>query len=244
MKLNLGVCDDNAVQLNIIHLLIEEFALENFIDLTVDLYQSSSKLVNEVIKHPGKYQVILLDMEMPELNGIETAKCIRKVNKNLILIFITGHDRYALKAFDVKAFDYILKPINKEKIKGTLLDALERIYETKVQIDPGYIVIAINKRNVRIYFYEIIYLEKMKNIVLIHCKNETYRYYSTINKIMEVLDPNLFIQTHQGYIVNKKKITSFSDMNLTLADEYKVPVSKQNVNKIRSIFFNLLREEE
>ena len=130
--MNLLVADDENLELKVLEKTIKKFFLNE-----LDIFMASNgKQAADIVENTD-INIALLDIEMPGMNGIELAKLIREKNHNCIIIFITAYDRfeYAIEAMHIKAFDYLLKPWNEEKLTGLISEAISSIKE--ISSDDG-----------------------------------------------------------------------------------------------------------
>ncbi|MFZ7119442.1 MAG: LytR/AlgR family response regulator transcription factor [Eubacteriaceae bacterium] len=243
MKYTIALCDDQDSILLMLEKYILEFSNEKSVEITVERYQNPQDFVFEIKKVPFKYNIVFLDINMPLMDGIEVGKIIRDYNKQMIIVYITGHDSYALKAFEVRAFHYITKPIEKEKLRGVFLECIQVISQIYGNKYRGTITIKKGGELISISYDDVIYIEKKRNQIRIVCEESIYEYYCSIKRFKNQLNDTVFLQCHQGYIIHKHKITNLNNNYLNLQNKYKIPVSKNNVKKMRRIFFDSLRGE-
>lgn len=243
MKYYFALCDDKKEHLNILKSKINKIMCKNNDEVNIDLYQSGIELIDCMNQQKKDYDIIFLDMQMPIKNGIEIGKAIRKFNKSVIIVYITGFADYALNAFEIRAFDYILKPVNSKHLKKTIEEAINRIeINDKLQEDTeGYFTFTWNRMLVNLKFEDIIFIEKVKNKVIITCEERRYEIYDSLGNIKKKLNDHLFIQTHQGFIVNKKKIDRYEKQSIILALGYEIPVSRNKTQLVKKVFLDGLR---
>ena len=130
--MNLLIADDENLELKVLEKTIKKFFLNE-----LDIFMASNgKQAADIVENTD-INIALLDIEMPGMNGIELAKLIREKNHDCIIIFITAYDRfeYAIEAMHIKAFDYLLKPWNEEKLTGLISEAISSIKE--ISSDDG-----------------------------------------------------------------------------------------------------------
>lgn len=194
--------------------------------------------------------VIFLDISMPMIDGIELVKILYKSHKNMKFIFITAYKDYALEAFEVHAFDYLLKPYSKEKIISALarLENSGRKHELhQEQFDNSDIAVR-NKISVikeeRIYVIDtddIYYIEAHGHGTKVFTKKEQYFSKNKISDIKNRLDNSEFYKVHRSYIVNLKKVKEIEPWFngtyiLKMKDiETEIPVSRTNVKEFKNI---------
>ena len=199
-----------------------------------------------------KPDIIFLDVQMPKINGFEMLELI---DEPPIIIFTTAFDQYALKAFEVNAADYLLKPFSKERFDEAVEKALNNVQNKSHQ---SYIIKNLIKSNDEKSHYldrivikdsstiniipidEIKYIEAQDDYVMVYSiagkflKQKTMKYYE------DHLDQNLFVRIHRSYIVPVKRIKRIelaekNSYQVKLEDNIKLPVSKSGYDKLKEI---------
>ena len=201
--INFVICDDNKSVLNRISSMLESIFINNDIDAKICL---QSQIANEVIDYvqKNKVDVLLLDINLKSnINGCDIASIVRQNNKDAYLIFTTGHLEYALLAYKYKTFDYLPKPIVKEKLEETILRLIDDMNRSPSKF------IRLNNNKTIINQDEINYIKK-DGMKLVFCTNtRNYETYSSFSKIESCLPEN-FVRCHKSFIAN---IDNISDVN-------------------------------
>ncbi len=228
--LNFVLCDDN---LNIVQKLkdmLEIIFLKNNIDAKVSLVTSNPNDVIEFERN-NLVDVLILDINLNDkISGIDLAKQIREKNKNVYIIFSTGHLEYSLVAYSVKTFDYLPKPITLERLELTinrLLDDLDNKSNNKF--------IKIN--NTIINEQEINYIKK-EGMKLVFCtKTGEFITYSSFNKLLPTLSDN-FIRCHKSYIVNTENILNVSSNSnkISFSNNVSCDIGPKYKNNLMEVF--------
>lgn len=207
--LNFVICDDNPSVLDRLAKMLESIFISNDIDASIGL---KSTTASDVINYLGnhKVDVLILDINLKsEITGCDIANMVRKKNKDVYLIFTTGHLEYALMAYKYKTFDYLPKPIVDEKLEETILRLIDDIKHTPSKF------IRLNNNKTIINQDEVNYIKK-DGMKLVFCTNtRTYETYSSFNKIESCLPEN-FVRCHKSYIVNVKKISDINSNKNTI----------------------------
>jgi DNA-binding LytR/AlgR family response regulator len=176
-----------------------------------------------------KTDLIFLDINMPQISGLSFA---RSINKDIKIIFTTAYREYAADGFELKAVDYLLKPISFERF----LQATEK-YSAENRIMPyaspelksaeinDCIFVRADRKMVKISFSEILYIESLGDYIKIHEEHKTTVTRETISNIEAKLPKNLFIKTHRSYIIALDKINSFTNEFIELNDKV-IPISR------------------
>lgn len=243
MTFNIALCDDEEGILIGLDKKILEISQEENIQVEIKAYYDPTILINDVKQYTSYYDIFILDIEMPEMMGIELAESIKELNKDSIIIFITGHDKYAYDAYQVRAFHYLKKPVHKEKLRTSLKEVITYIRQKQLQESPGTFAIRCRDEYVNIPYNEIIYFEKNRNKVNVICEDKVYQFYNSIKKLNnELMDKENFVQSHQGYIINADKIISFKNRVVILEDGYEIPVSRSNEKIIKKLFIESIKK--
>lgn len=197
--MNFVICDDNVKEVVLIRRILEE----NFYGCRIEEFYDGNSIVKYFQFNVP--DVILLDVEMPGMNGIETARRIRDINGNIGIIFITGHTQFALEAFGVYAFDYIVKPVRKERLIASINKVLGKTDFTEEFIEINY-----KKTLFRVNQKEILFIEKAGHKSYIHTEKFIYTMRAPIHYFINRLNKEIFTRTHSGFIVNRNKIASIT----------------------------------
>ena len=200
--LNFVLCDDNLPSLNRLSKLLENIFMKNNIDAQVGLASTTPTEVLTYVKE-NNVDVLFLDINLNDkLNGCDVANIIRKNNKNVYIIFLTGHLEYILQAYKYKTFDYLPKPIVEERLEETVLRLIEDMSISHLNF------IKINNDKTLINADEINYIKKDGMKLLFCSDRKTYETYSSFSKYEDCLPEN-FIRCHKSYIVNINNVTEF-----------------------------------
>lgn len=208
--LKFAVCDDNIIILNRLTKMLESIFLKNNLCAEVVLSSNSSRELIEYT-NSNNLDVLILDIDFKsECSGLELAKKIRAKNKDMYLIFSTGHLEYALMAYKLKTFDYLPKPVTPERLE----DTINRIFDD-ISLDNEANFINIGNSKILINENEIDYIKKDGMKVIYHTPCKEYEAYSSFAKIEKSLPEN-FIRCHKSYIVNTKNIINIESNNNTI----------------------------
>lgn len=217
--------------------LYKDFYLENEFDNPIDALKFLEN--NEV-------DIAFLDINMPGIDGINLGKIIHKLNTNMKIIFITAYREYGVEAFDIKAFDYILKPYSEERIKKTLEELLKvnQKEENKVLKNELINKLAVSEdgKIIILSLEDIYYIEADEKECLVYTKNKIYTTKQKISKLEEVLSNKKFFKSHRAYLVNVDKIREleawFSGSYLIKLENIskKIPLSRNRIKAFKEMF--------
>lgn len=190
-----------------------------------------------------KVDVVFLDINMPELDGMSLGKIIMRLNPNLKIIFITAYRDYAAEAFEIKAFDYLLKPYSEKRIMEVLnnLSSSKETLQVKEVEKINKVTVFSSEKMLVISLDEIYCIEVAEKESIVYVKDEIYTSKLKISKWEEILPKNKFYRTHRSYIVNLDKIKEVEPWFngtyiLKIQDlKFKVPVSRNNIKEFKEL---------
>ena len=152
----------------------------------------------EILKTENSpYDLYILDIEMPGMNGLKLAKSIREKDSRALFVFLTSYTRYMKDVFDAVTFDFIEKPISDEK----LLQILERA-ATYLNITSQHFSFGYRASRYSLKYDRILYIEKKGRQALIHTFEDVYKTNMTLEEIWKQLNPKSFVHIHSSYIIN------------------------------------------
>ena len=175
----------------------------------------------------GDVQLLFLDIQMPKITGLEFFKTLANAPP---VIFTTAYPQYALEGFEVKALDYLVKPVSFDRFLKAALKAKE-YYEVREKNvaetadDSAYFFIKADNKLVKIVFDDVLFVEALQNYVTIHTKDRKYITYLTFRSVENYLPADKFIRVHKSYIVAAAKIESIEGNDIRIAQHH-VPISR------------------
>lgn len=182
----------------------------------------------ELLASEKRFDIVFLDIQMEGMNGIEAARSLREKNANLgvgdtVLVFVTGIKDYVFDAFDLYAFQYLLKPIDEDKFAEVLARAVREAAKKKERR-----VLFIKSRNLTLDQSEILYIESRAKKVEIHTKGaaQAIEIYAAMDELEGQLGEN-FYRCHRAYIVNMDCITEYDGESITLTNGDMVYLTKK-----------------
>lgn len=181
---------------------------------------------NKVLKEQH-VDLLFLDVEMPVLKGMDFFKNLTKKPK---VIFTTAYRDYAVEGFELDAVDYLLKPISFARFFKSIekFEALQSpiavTQELTRKTDTDFLFIREDRKQVKVWFDEIIYIQSLKDYIQIHTVNKKHIIKHSITSFYELLDKR-FLRTHRSFIVNSDKITAFTAEDIEL-DGQEIPIGE------------------
>ena len=197
--MQIAVCDDEK---EIRDMLAEKIG-KLYPEADLWLYRSGEELLSSD-KEPD---ILLLDIQMPGKNGMETAKELRRKNKKAIIIFVTALEDFVFQAFDVGAFHYLVKPFDDGKFAEVLRNAVEQSEDRKKPEDAGRkgeipsLIITTGGEHITIHLEDVVYAEVFDRKVILHTMDADIEYYGKMKELEEKAGDE-FYRTHRSFLVN------------------------------------------
>ena len=229
MKLTVGVCDDCAEQVQLLKRYLESCQDDDDLDI---ITATEPQRFLEMTRNE-RPRLVFLDIDMEGLNGIELGGKIKENDADAIIVYVTAHEKYALEAFRVRAFHYLIKPITKEKVAAVLAEALAFIGKSGGGEPENTFALQRRGETITLPMRSIVCFEKLGHKIRVHTTAGCEEYYSNFTQLMMQIGHGDFIQCHQGYIVNVGKIRAFRDKTLFMENGLQVPVSRTFAEEVR-----------
>lgn len=239
----IAVCDDEQIYIDRMVKYIEVYSEECAIKINTTTYHSGNDLLEDIKKDTLKYDIVFLDVEMPDIDGVDTARQIRKITEDVIICFVTSFDKYAIQAYGVEALAYVVKPVAYSELKRVLSRAVVMVQYAfdHREAEERFIEVPVAKNTRIVDVRTIQYIEKRRNQCVLHCTDAEIACYETLKKIHAKLDKNMFIFVHQGYIVNFEAIKEVKEDVVCLGDGVEVPLSRSHHNEVKNRHMSKIR---
>lgn len=223
--INIGICDDESHY----RLKIKEI-LDKILSLHTKYYNiyefsSGEELLNN---YPKNLDILIMDIQMENINGMDTARKIRVFDENLEIIFMTSFSQFMQEGYEVKAYRYILKPISERKISKNIIPCIKEIMKKR----NNYLTINVKNCVDRIKIDSIIYIETDRPNILIYTRDNMYTKRTSISKMEKILSGHGFFRCHNSYIINLK-LTESMKSNVIKVHGNDIPISKHRIKELK-----------
>ena len=231
-----AICDDSPADLQILHRYLDEF--KNAVPLEIVSYGDGKELADDY-KEKNTFDLIILDMMMEPLNGIETARRIRKTDPDVTLLIVTATVEYAIEGYTVNASRYIVKPIEKNEFFRTLHNICALLEKRKEHI---FSFPSINGFT-RLKLDDIYYFESQLRQIRVVSSLGAYTYTGKISQIEEQTKEHGFIRIHKSFIANMHHIHNIFKDSVTMDNKDVLPLSKHKHKEVQQHFLNFVEGE-
>ena len=200
---------------------LSRFAEENAVAIDCRVFSTGTELL---ATSSGNWDLILLDIEMPEMDGMTTARHIREQNEDVVIVFITQLAQYAINGYEVGALDYLLKPVGYPLFSAKM----RRIIQLLSRRQPHSVTISSGGATIRLYLEQLYYIEIRNHTLTYHTVNGNYS--ATGSKTIRTLEIELapygLFRCNQCYLVNLRYVTQIVKDSVMLQDGAKLTVSR------------------
>ena len=240
--LQIAVCDDNIDELSNMVQLIDLYRTSRHLNCEHAAFSNGFELISALEK--GKrFDIYCLDIMMPGFTGIDAAKEIRTFDKTAPILFFTSSPEFALESYSVKAINYVLKPISKEKLFFTFDELLEQI---KAKEEEDAVIVKSNEGIQKILISNLAFAEVIGRNILYHLRS---------GKVVECTEPfssvcdsllkyGCFIKPHRSYLVNMQYVDTIENHQITLQTLSSVPIAQGKAKEMKQQYLNYQMEGE
>jgi len=237
--INIAICDDTYEEVEIISSYVSKNLEDLNISFKISTFSEGQDLIEQMSSSRQNFDIIFLDIYMEFSNGIDIARKIREFDKECKIIFITSSKDHAIDGYEVRALNYILKPINEEKLNDAIKIAIESLNKENHKV-----VIRNKKGNYKILYKDILYAESKARVVNIYLKSsEVISFYSKLDDFIKTLQDERFLKCHKSFAVNMDYVLKIENNSIFMNNNITIPISSSNIVGIKDSYFNYLLKE-
>ena len=227
----IAIVDDEQSDSALLGARVEAYCQKNDIASQIRVFRDGFDFIR-AIEH---YDIVFMDIRMEKLDGLETARLLRKINRDACLIFVTNMAQFAIKGYEVDALDFIIKPVTMASITYVLDKAMRRLQEstnTTLSLKTG-------KGTVSISSGDITYVEVFDHNLVYHTTKGDYTVRGRLSDVREKLDPTRYVLCNRSFVVNLRYVSNLGSDYLTIGDT-KISISKSHRKELMKRFSSFL----
>lgn len=229
--MKIAICDDNKESLQELEKDIRLFFQNKNQEISICTYHNGNHVLHAIQQKEIEPDVLFLDIDMPDISGLETAKILRETQEDLILIFISSYEQYVFEALEYAPFRYIRKNYRKKELP-LALRAVETAYQ---KTKKRYLFFKCKEGEYRVEQSEIIYFERVIRKLYIHLKDGRVLFtWKPIKEIEKELSMECFSKVHSGCIVNLKYVNGYDKSTIVLDNGQTLTVSRDRMKVFKS----------
>ncbi|NLY43389.1 MAG: response regulator transcription factor [Clostridiaceae bacterium] len=240
--IHIAVCDDNIDELSNMVQLINLYRSSRHLNCEYAVFPNGFDLIS-ALERGKQFDIYCLDIIMPGFSGLDVAKEIRTYDKTAPILFFTSSPEFALESYSVKAVNYVLKPISKEKFFFTFDEILEQI---NVKKKEDAVIVKSNEGIQKILISNLVFVEVIGRKVLYHLMSgkvvECTESFSSVCD--NLLKYGCFIKTHRSYIVNMQYVDTINNREVILQTNSSVPIAQGKAREIKQQYLAYQMEDE
>ncbi|MBR4866673.1 MAG: response regulator transcription factor [Clostridia bacterium] len=229
MRWRIAIADDDGAICADLASQVEAWGREAGIALEVRSFPSAEALLFDM-GDEGPFDILLLDVEMGGMSGLELAGEIRKGDRRCEIVFVTSHYELAGAGYEVDALHYLMKPVKKEKLTAVLHKAVR-----KLSVKPKTVLVTAEGEILRLPVEEILYVEAFLHYIEIHTETRKYRIKDSIAAFAEKLGPGFF-RTHRSYLVNLLRVTRIARTGVTVEGGSEIPLARGKYDEVNRAY--------
>lgn len=217
--LSIAVCDDEIIECCNMAGKIRKILEEMKVPCTLRQFNSGQ----ELLRSTENFDIIFLDIIMKDLDGMGTARIVREKAFDKILIFVSSSREYVFEAYDVEAFQYLLKPVDEKKLKRVLQKAV-----LKSEKHPQeFMIVSKERQRKKLFLDNIYYFEIIGRMVDVHGADGVFTYYEKISVLENQLRGKGFFRCHKSYLINLKYVDGYNRQEVFLDNGERVVIAKR-----------------
>ena len=230
--MRIAICDDEKIFRNQLKEALDRYSDER----KVDVFYTEFSNGHDLIANKNEFDIIILDYQMESIDGLETAKRLRKKNDKTEIIFLTSYPQIVFDTFQVHTFRFLVKPLDYDKMKSALDD-----YRNSID-NEEFIILKIDEITKKISMNDIIYAEASDKYCYIRTVKDSLLYKKTLSDLESLLPEDYFYRCHRSYIVNFKHIVSHTNTDIMFDNNEKASISKVKASGFKKAFLDYVKQ--
>lgn len=231
MPYRIAIVDDSPEDSAFVQEILTDWAQEQQLALSVERFPSAESFLFRYAEDKG-WDILLLDIEMGEMNGVTLAKTVRQENQAVQIVFITGFADFMGEGYEVSALHYLMKPVRADKLRAVLHRAV-----TALQATERAVLLPVDGETLRLPVGEIQYVEAFSHTVTVVTTQDSLHLRLSISETEELLGEG-FIRCHRSYLVGLKHISRLSKTEVLLDSGASLPLSRGAARAVHQAFIS------
>lgn len=217
--IRIGIVEDDPASAQLIVDYLKRYQSEFNQEFTVSLFDDGETLVE---RYKPTYDILLMDIEMARMNGLQAAKKIRERDDSVVIVFITAAPQYAISGYEVQALSYVLKPVPwfafSQELKRSI-DAVRRRNDDSMLVETG-------TNQMRVLLSDILYIESIRHTIIIHTFDGRLSITGTLKELETRLAEHDFFRSNSCYLVNLRHVTGVRDQDSVMSNGELLRISR------------------
>ncbi len=232
--LSIAVCDDVVIECCSMARKIREILEEMKMPYIIRQFQNG----RELLQASESFDIVFLDIMMCDPDGMKTARIFREKAFDKILIFVSSSREYVFEAYDVEAFQYLLKPVDDRKLKNVLQKAILKT-ENRSQ---EFIIVSKERQKKKLFLDDIYYFEIKGRMIDVHGAEGIFTYYEQIGELEKKLRDKGFFRCHKSYLINLKYVDVYNRQEVILENGEEIMIAKRRYEEFCQEVLKVMRK--
>ena len=238
--LKIAICEDEEIFAEKLKSIINSRLIKVDFDYIIHIFISGEELLDKINTNQERYDVIFFDIQLPGIDGTETARKVRKIDDVALFIFITSMNHEIYKILNLRLFNFVRKSHFELEIVSVLDNLLDNFSEL-----VKYYTFPTEDGSVSLKLYEILYFEVLNRYVIIHTTNKSYTTkHRTLSDISINLEDNNFFEIYRGIMVNLNQIKNINENTITLVNGQDLFIARRKIKPFNDMYFKFLSSRE
>ena len=233
----LAICEDDDSIRKELCSLCHEILIDKEIEHEIQDFSSAIDLEKKLIAESHPFDLLLLDIQMEGMTGMELARTLRKRGDRVSVIFVSGCEDYLVEGYEVQPVHFLLKPIRRDALENALRVDWELNHKSKS------ILLRVGSKNVSILLNQICYIESYNHDIIVHLeKNEEKTFSFSLSRLENQLPSDQFCRCHNSYLVNLAYVEEITRSSLTLRGGSKIPIGRTYYKTLQQAFIQYMNK--
>jgi DNA-binding LytR/AlgR family response regulator len=235
---NVAICDDEEKQRELVKTMLISLSLKTNIDFQVTLFTSGEQLVSHYRNVGDTFHILIMDVEMSGMNGIQTAKEIRNMKYlDVQIMFLTSYPEYMVESFDVVTFQYLIKPIKPHIFEEKMI----KLCQYFKALDKKYVLIKSDYEELLLKYDDILWIEVMKSLTVKNklkfvTQENSHETKGILSGYANALKDHGFLQIHRSIMINLLHVQKFVGTQVVMLDGTKLPIGRSKVKEVKDAY--------
>lgn len=226
--INVAICDDDVATTGKLETMLREIAGKNFVQMETEIFWDGRRL-EKAIENGAYFDIVFLDIEMGQEDGITVARRIRETDKSVLIVYVTSHESYMQESFEVRPFRFLVKPVGEERMEACFRAAYEEISSNDSYFRYNY-----QRLSHKVLIRDILYFESNRRKIYIMTEKEKLVFYGKLNEIEESLKESkaAFLRIHQSFLVNYRHVDGIGYDFVVMDNGKRISISEDRRKQI------------
>lgn len=229
--LNIAICDDELSVGSYLEDVILRQTQKTGVETEIEIFSTAEECL-KFIKEEHSFDLLFLDIELGKMNGIELASTVREDLENdyMQIVYVSGKESYAMELFETQPLNFLVKPIDEEKVSKVLEKAIKILKK-----DEKVFCYKKGHKQKKELFKDILYFEVKNREIMICTRNQKDTFYGTMKNLVEELEKSDFFICHKSFLVHYKKVKMFEKNQLIMENGDIIPISRGHRERVKKI---------